>query len=465
MKTRTPVIAVFDIGKSNKKLLVFDEQYKVVWEESTRFEEEADDDGFPCENIEALTKWMLGQFEKLKISPDFNVKAVNFSTYGASLVHIDTNGDRVGYLYNYLKPYPEKLMQEFIEKQGGAASFATATSSPVMGHLNAGMQLYWIKKEKTALFDRISASLHFPQYLSFLITGKKMAEMTNVGCHSALWDFQKMDYHPWVRQEGVCCKLSPVIKGNTVTEVDKITVGTGLHDSSAATIPYLSCFKEPFIILSTGTWTISLNPFNDQLPDADELEKGCLSYLTYQGNPVKTSMLFAGNDHDRQVTRIAAHFNVHPDYFRTLPYEAPLIEKIARLDKERGKSDRYAALDSPTTPCAFHKRDLSIFGSPGLAYHQLITDIIGQQYMSTAMVLKNSPVQNIYVDGGFCKNKIYMQLLANAFADKKVYSASMIQGTALGAALALHTHWNSHPIPDDLMVLQQWEPLMPDLLK
>lgn len=462
MKTRNPVIAVFDIGKTNKKLLVFDEQYKVVQEELVRFDEVMDDDGFPCENIDALTSWILQKYGELKTSDRFLLKAVNFSTYGASMVHLDAAGKRIGYLYNYLKPYPDELMQRFLNNRGRSESVAEHTSSPIMGHLNAGMQLYWIKEYKPELFQRIAASLHFPQYLSFLLTGKKFAEMTNVGCHSAMWDFAGMHYHPWLKEEGIQQKLSVVIKGDTVVELnengesDNVVVGVGLHDSSAATIPYLAGFSDPFVILSTGTWAISLNPFNSELPRADELEKGCLSYLTYQGMRVKTTMLFAGNDHDQQAKRIAAHFKVDPDYFKALEYDTAIVEKLKINSRSEQGNVGEPALRSATTPCAFQGRDLSAFDSPEEAYHQLVADIAAQQFISTAMVLSNSVVQNIYVDGGFCKNKIYMQLLANAFSDKKLYAASMIQGTALGAALALHRHWNSRPLPKGLMALQQW---------
>ena len=52
--TPTPVIAIFDIGKTNKKLLLFNEDYKIVYEKSARFIETTDEDGFPCENVDAL---------------------------------------------------------------------------------------------------------------------------------------------------------------------------------------------------------------------------------------------------------------------------------------------------------------------------------------------------------------------------------------------------------------------------
>lgn len=44
-----PVIAVFDVGKTNKKLFLFDENYKIVFERTARFIETVDEDGEPCE--------------------------------------------------------------------------------------------------------------------------------------------------------------------------------------------------------------------------------------------------------------------------------------------------------------------------------------------------------------------------------------------------------------------------------
>jgi len=41
-------------------------------------------------------------------------------------------------------------------------------------------------------------------------------------------------------------------------------MGFGVHDSSAALIPYLKAQKNPFLLISTGTWSISINPFNKE---------------------------------------------------------------------------------------------------------------------------------------------------------------------------------------------------------
>ncbi|HEY0055668.1 MAG TPA: hypothetical protein VGB63_09950 [Pedobacter sp.] len=121
-----------------------------------------------------------------------------------------------------------------------------------------------------------------------------------------LWDFTKNDYHHWVKQEGLIEKLPPIAPSDSVYpalfENRNYQVGVGLHDSSAALIPYLVNLHEPFILISTGTWCISLNPFNDSPLTDEELKADCLSYLQYNGKPVKAARVFAGFKHEQELS-------------------------------------------------------------------------------------------------------------------------------------------------------------------
>jgi len=83
------VIAIFDIGKTNKKLLLFDEHYNVVHEESRQLNEVKDEDGFACEDVELLTQWVNDSFESLLKDDRFQIKAINFPGYGARFVMCD----------------------------------------------------------------------------------------------------------------------------------------------------------------------------------------------------------------------------------------------------------------------------------------------------------------------------------------------------------------------------------------
>jgi sugar (pentulose or hexulose) kinase len=265
------------------------------------------------------------------------------------------------------------------------------------------------------------------------LTGCFCSDITSIGCHTALWDFEKKAYHRWVVEEGILAKLAeikpPGCFFDAVLPGTKFLVGAGLHDSSAALIPYLKRFQEPFVLISTGTWSISMNPFNHSRLTGSELENECLCYLSFSGDPVKSSRLFAGHDHDEQLKRIAERFNTDITYFRDLPFSAALV-----------KDEGNVLLRHQTA---------------AEAYHQLIGDLIQQQVRSTNLILTPG-VKKIYVDGGFSRNRVFMNLLARAYPELEVFAASMAQASALGAAIAIHHCWNAAPLPGSLIQLKRY---------
>jgi L-fuculokinase len=450
------VVAIFDAGKTNKKLFLFDEQYNIVYEESTRFEETKDEDGFPCEDVQVLTNWVRERFQQIATNSKYHLRAVNFSAYGASFVHIDEKGEPVTSLCNYLKPYPEQLKQQFYNTYGGESLIARQTASPVLGSLNSGMQLYRLKHEQHEVFERIHSSLHLPQYLSFIISSVPASDITSIGCHTQLWHFQKNHYHPWVFAEQLHHKLPQVYNGDKSihsNNANNVLTGIGLHDSSAALIPYLKLFNEPFILLSTGTWCISFNPFNASMLSNYELHNDCLCYLSYEGKPVKASRLFAGYEHEQQVKRLATHFSKALHYYKTIEYEHALLNKLDKKKIPKITGHHTAMVQQS----AFESRSLNNFETYEEAYHQLMLDIIEQQVFSTKLVLSNTPVKKIFVDGGFGKNDVYMNLLAASFPGIQVCAASIPQASALGAALVLHEHLHKKEIPQSLINLKYYD--------
>ncbi len=443
--SRKPVIAVFDVGKTNKKLFLFDEHYQIVYEKSARFIETKDEDGDACENLSSLKSSVFESLEEVFKKEEFEIKAVNFSTYGASFVYLGEDGEPVAPLYNYLKPYPEELSKQFYDTYGGEEEFAKNAASPVLGSLNSGMQLYRIKYEKPELFQKIKYALHLPQYMSYLITGKCFSDITSIGCHTNLWDFKNEKYQDWVIKEGIDKKLPSLFPCNAVMscnyEGHEIDVGVGLHDSSAALIPYLANFHEPFVLISTGTWCISLNPFNSQPLTAEELKQDCLCYLNFKEKPVKASRLFAGFEHEKETKRIAEHFGTSSSRFKTVKYDAVLIQKLNVKQPE-------------DLELKFEDRDLSSFENEIEAYHQLMLDLVKQQVASTKLVIQDTGVKRIFVDGGFGNNDIYMHLLANSFPEEEIFAASMAQATAVGAAIAIHHSWNTTALSGNIIELR-----------
>jgi sugar (pentulose or hexulose) kinase len=455
---KLPVIAIFDIGKTNKKLFLFDEKYKIVLERTTQFEETTDEDGDACENIDSLRTFVTESIREILSKSEFDVRAINFTSYGASFVYLDEKGIAAAPIYNYLKPYPPDLLQQFYGSYGGEENFSLQTASPVLGNLNSGLQIYRLKYQKPELYAKIQTALHLPQYLSYLVSGKPVSEITSIGCHTNLWNFKTNNYHEWVDKEGVAKKLPGVIPSNKIISTDinsvALKTGVGLHDSSAALIPYLISFADPFILISTGTWCISMNPFNESPLTASELKQDCLCYMTYHGTPVKASRLFAGNEHEIQTKKLAEYFHVSNDYFKMVTFSEELTRDL--LKKESREVNENITLKDGSPLFGFYNRNMGNFSSYEAAYHQLILDIMKLQIASTKLVANSYPVKTIFVDGGFSKNPVYMNLLANAFPDKKVFASSVPEATALGAALAIHEHWNNHPISTDLIKLHAY---------
>ena len=102
----TDVIAVFDIGKTNKKILLFDRDLKLVSQLEEKFPTIVDDDGIECDDIEKIEAWMMQSVKTIQVDGKYSLKAINFATYGASLAYLDSSGKRLTPIYNYLKPMP-----------------------------------------------------------------------------------------------------------------------------------------------------------------------------------------------------------------------------------------------------------------------------------------------------------------------------------------------------------------------
>ena len=427
---KKPVYAIFDVGKTNKKLLLFDEHRQLLEERQQVCLETVDDDGFACETLSRLTKWVLDHWRQLNQHPDYVLKGVNFTAYGASFVHLGADGRPVAPLYNYLKPLPERISAKFYaELDQSPEEFAVATCSPALGMLNSGLQLYWLKHAKPALYARIHTSLHLPQYLSYLITGEKFSDYTSLGCHTGLWDFRHGGYHAWVRREGLDAKLAPLTLDPVASAVDGVLVGVGLHDSSAAVLPYAAQPEAPFLLVSTGTWAVTLNPFSTRPLTPALLRRDCLSYLSPKGQPMLAARLFLGREHDFQVQRLVNHFGVRADFYQSLVVPRPRDEAAGHF------RPWCMAGTGPFPEQPAEEWDLTRFRTAGEAYQYLIHGLLLLLKTSIDLVRQNEQI--IYVDGGFARNPLFMQGLAALYPGVSIRTLEVPQATALGALIHL----------------------------
>ena len=426
-------IAVFDIGKTNKKFFLFNTAFEVCFETQTTIPQDTDEDNHPCESIGKLKTWMQECFQTALANKQFNIEALNFSAYGASFVHLDANGVPITPLYNYTKPFPDELRQSFFERYGPELPFSANTGSFEAGMLNSGMQLYWLKHQHPITFKAVQYSLHLPQYLSYLFAKRELSDYTSVGCHTALWDFNKKKYHHWVEHEGIASKLAPLttspIASTVHFENTKIKIGVGIHDSSAALLPYLKTIAEPFLLLSTGTWNVVLNPFSEGNLQPEEVAKGCLFYMQPNGEPVKASRLYLGFEYEQQVKALSQQFGVELDRHKNISFNPKVYQSL----KNKKAAFQWVGLTQNSSSLS----DKLLYSSFEEAYHHLLMALVDFQIEALHSAKGNTPIHQLFVEGGFSKNEIFIKLLCLSLPDMEIFSSEVAQGSALGAALVM----------------------------
>ena len=443
-------ILIFDIGKTNKKCYLFDAEFQIIEQEQTVFPEIKDEDGFVCDDVEKLTNWILEKFAYYK---EYHaITAVNFSAYGASFVHLDKENNILTSLYNYLKPFDKQLEKKFFENYGPVEKFESETASPYMGFLNSGLQLYWLKNKHPKIAEQVKYSLHFPQYCSFLLSRKTNSEYTSIGCHTGLWDLEKRDYHDWVKKEDLTNILAPIVSTDHFEEVDGVKVGVGIHDSSAALVPYLIGVKERFIVISTGTWSIVLNPFSKDTLTNNDLKNDCLQFMQIEGNPVKVSRLFLGKEHEIQNQNLANHFGLGSDYFKMVLFDKNMYKNLKEKDQT-----------------AFHFEELtnenkynsgfSRYADFETAYHQLIFELVKKQIFSLKLALGNTKdIKTVFIDGGFSNNELYCKMLADMLPQFQIKVASLASGSALGTAIVIQKDRFNKDIFEKVLKIKKVQP-------
>lgn len=90
------VIAIFDVGHSSKRLLLFDYGLNIVHQEEKLFAEIHDGRGVPCDDVTVITSWMNTRLTDVIRRGDYEIKGLNFTGAGSCLIHIDEAGNWAG---------------------------------------------------------------------------------------------------------------------------------------------------------------------------------------------------------------------------------------------------------------------------------------------------------------------------------------------------------------------------------
>jgi sugar (pentulose or hexulose) kinase len=118
--------------------------------------------------------------------------------------------------------------------------------------------------------------------------------------------------------------------------------------------------------------------------------------------------------HDELCRNLSTQYGTGHDHFRDVQFDVTLPQK--------------QSTDSPIDPEDYAS-----------AYHKGISRLVDLQVRQLQLVLHDTPVRQIYVDGGFAQNAVFMGMLAAGLPGFTVNAADMPQASALGAAMAMAT--------------------------
>ena len=179
----TGCVAVFDIGKTNMKVVVFDAAGEVVAERGRLNAPLPPNSTWPYLKLDTDGAWtfLIGALKEL--GSRFSIQAISTTTHGCAGVLMGRDGAAV-----------PPLDYEFDGFASVDAAYDAArppydeTRSPHLprGH-NLGRHIFYFERHFPAQFRQASAFLTYPQYFAWRLGGAMASEATSLGAHTDLW--------------------------------------------------------------------------------------------------------------------------------------------------------------------------------------------------------------------------------------------------------------------------------------
>ena len=446
-------IAVIDIGMTNKKIAVYDDSLCQLDAMYQNFLPKIVND-LETHDLDAMEEWFITGLREF--AAKYPVKALAVSAHGATFVCAGKDGRAIPSVY-YTHDPGEEFHRRFYENFGTSNELQARTGTPAFkAMINPAKGLFFIREQFNKEFKDVIAVLPYPQYWGFRFTGKTGAENTYMGNHTYLWDQVDNCLSTVAHKLGLSSLIPDKLfkswdtLGNISAEfaartgLSKETIVTmGIHDSNSAMLPHFAKKGERgFILISTGTWCVIMNPVNEYGFAPDELGKVVFFNISAVGTHIKTAIFLGGMEFETWSGVFSKRHNCStlPGWNEEL-YHTILAEKRLFLlpelmpgsgqfpnSKARITEDdkNYYFDDKDSIPPCFSDYEKS--------FAVLRISLV----MQTLTALERSGIKkgyDVFIEGGFRKDESYSRLLASALPDNKVFLTGINEAAALGAAM------------------------------
>ncbi len=434
-------VAVFDVGKTNLKVVVFDRGGAVLAERSAPNTPLAPDSEWSYLRLDTEGAWafLLGALKEL--GARFSIEAISTTTHGCAGVLMRNGGPALPPLdYEF-----DGFAAVDADYDAARPPFDEARSPHLSRGLNLGRHIFYYERCYPEQFKQATAFLTYAQYLGWRLGGVMASEVTSLGAHTDLWRPNGGDLSTMVDKLGWRRLFPPMRKawdtlGTIKPEVAHATglspdvrIVCGAHDSNAALVPHLLSRREPFTVVSTGTWVIimAVGGTGQLDPNAD-----MLANIDVRGEPVPTARFMGGRE------------------YAVLAGDAP-------ADADEGDIAAIITTGALAVPAfsdqggPFASRKGVIEGeAPASPKARAALATLYSTLMTAHTLRRLEAPGDLIVEGGFTRSPAFAAVLALLMPGRSVVIAPMSAGADAGAAML--AHWGEPHPPPKLERAREW---------
>lgn len=445
MTDQKEVVAVLDVGKTNKKIVLFDREFKIVAEERVAIPVFMQD-GLEMEDADALIDWTKKTL--IRLGKDHNIVAMSVTTHGIAFALLDDSGNRVYPVISYTSEKGLETQDAFYEEFGNEPSLHQATSTADFGFINAGKVLFYLKTRHPDIWAKAKSALFYPQYLSYTLTGKMAIEPTFVGNHSYLWDFRTLDWSSVAKRMGAD-RLFPsqmsqswerlgMVRQEIATPMNRessLPVTVGIHDSNASLLPYYAQGYENFTLNSTGTWCVGMRPAKSPQLTEEEIQTKTFYNQDVFKRPVKTSIFMGGQEYESYLKIADLEPGVDAGSLKKVVEEAKLFVTPGMVKGGCIVPGCKPGIHECGQFTPFESLNKDMVLSLGEAYRSALVLSLALQTRIALQRLECKSGETVFIEGGFAKNREYCELVAALCPHLKIALTDLVEATAFGTAL------------------------------
>ncbi len=426
-------VAVFDVGKTNIKLVVFDHGGAVLAERSAPNIPLAPDERWPYLRLDTEGAWTFLSNALRELGARFSIEAIVTATHGCAGVLMGRDGEAVPPLdYEF-----DGFSAVDAAYDAARPSYDESRSPHLPRGLNLGRHIFYYERVFPDQFAQATAFLTYAQYFAWRLGGAMASEVTSLGAHTDLWrptqgDLSSMvDTLGWRRLFPPMRKawdtlgtLEPKVAAETGLSPD-VRIVCGAHDSNASLVPHLLSRADPFTVISTGTWVIimAMGGKGRLDPKAD-----MLANVNVRGEPTPTARFMGGRE------------------YAVLAGDAPAEADKADVDAIIASGAlALPAFSDQGGPFASRKGFIEGL-APATPKARAALATLYSALMTAHMLRRLEAPGDLIVEGGFTRSPAFAAVLARLMPGRRVLIAPTSAGAAAGAAML--AHWaEPHPPP------------------